>query len=107
MTVSTPPAPDRTGLYLDPESRRALRNRLARIEGHVRAISRMVDERACADDILLQVAAVRGALGRFGAILVEEELGACVATCLAEKPDGALERVDRLGRVLTALLRRG
>ena len=93
--------------YLDAESRRALTNRLARIEGHVRALSRMVDERACADEILLQVSAVKGALSRFGAILVEEELGACVATCMADDPADAEERVDRLGRVLTSMLRRG
>lgn len=93
--------------YLGPESRRALVNRLARIEGHVRALSRMVEERACADEILLQVSAVKGALGRFGAILVEEELGACVATCMTDDPADAEERLDKLGRVLTSLLRRG
>lgn len=114
-TILKTPAAPTTGeeatapgdVYLGPESRRALVNRLARIEGHVRALSRMVDERACADEILLQVSAVKGALSRFGAILVEEELGACVATCIADDPAGAEERVDKLGQVLTAMLRRG
>jgi DNA-binding FrmR family transcriptional regulator len=33
------------GPYLDEASKKALKARLARIEGHVRSISRMVDER--------------------------------------------------------------
>ena len=40
--------------YLTEESRKALRARLARIEGHVRGISKMVEQRDRADEILLQ-----------------------------------------------------
>ncbi|NIP73053.1 MAG: metal-sensing transcriptional repressor, partial [Gammaproteobacteria bacterium] len=39
-----------------------LDHRLARIEGHVRAVRRMVAERRAADEILLQIAAVQGGL---------------------------------------------
>ena len=47
--------------YLDDESRMALVNRLARLEGHVRAVRRMVEERRCADEVLLQSAALKAA----------------------------------------------
>jgi len=107
MTILTPPASEDTDLYLDAESRRALRNRLARIEGHVRAVSRMVDERACADEILLQVAAVKGALSRFSSILVEEELESCVATCMTGQGDDVEERVARLTKVIATMLGNG
>jgi DNA-binding FrmR family transcriptional regulator len=48
----------------DPASKRAMEARLARIEGQVRAVRRMVaDDREC-EDIALQLAAARKALDR-------------------------------------------
>lgn len=101
----SPTAASPTTEYLDPAARRALLNRLARVEGHVRAIARMVEERACADEILLQVAAVKGGLTRIAAKMVEEELAACVETCMTAGPGETDDRVDRLTRVLAGLLR--
>ena len=51
--------------YLDDAAKKALKNRLARLEGHVRFIRGMVDQRRCADEILLQVAAVKAASTSF------------------------------------------
>ena len=48
--------------YLSDDSVRSLVNGLSRIEGHVRAVKRMVEERRCCDEILTQAAAVRSAL---------------------------------------------
>ena len=49
-----------------------LLNRLARNEGHVRAIRQMVEaDRAC-PDVLLQIAAVRSALNKVAKILLKE-----------------------------------
>lgn len=89
--------------YLSPESKKALLDRLARIEGHVRGIARMVEERAWADEILLQVSAVKGGLNRFASTLVTEEMTACM---LSEKePIDQEERVERLTRVLATILK--
>ena len=89
--------------YLDDEAKKALMARLARMEGHVRAISRMVDERDWADEILLQVAAVKGALNRFASKLVEDELKACLTAC--KDPIEQEERIDRLTKVLSTLFK--
>jgi len=89
--------------YLDEEAKKALMARLARMEGHVRAISRMVDERDWADEILLQVAAVKGALNRFASMLVEDELKACLSHC--QDPIEQEERIDRLTKVLSTLFK--
>lgn len=83
--------------YLDHESKQALQNRLSRLEGHLGAVRRMLDEERCADEILLQVAAVKAALNRFSAVLLEHELRSCMETCM----DG--DRGDRLGRVTRVL----
>ncbi len=88
--------------YLDEEARKALINRLARIEGHIRAISKMVDERSDADQILLQVTAVKGALNRFASSLIEEEIQACLEST---DPKTQRDRADRLVRILGTMLK--
>ena len=89
--------------YLDEQSQKALVDRLKRIEGHVRGIQRMVQNRDWADEILLQVAAVKGALNRFASTLVEDELKACLIHC--EDPIEQEERIDRLTKVLATLFK--
>jgi DNA-binding FrmR family transcriptional regulator len=48
----------------DPESKRAMEARLARVEGQVRAVRRMIAEDDECDHIALQLAAARKALDR-------------------------------------------
>lgn len=88
--------------YLDAVSHKALVDRLARLEGHLRAVRRMVEERRCADEILLQVAAVKAALSRFASVLLEHELEACVLGCME---GDAGERLERVTKVLSTLLK--
>ena len=92
-----------TGLgYLDSESKKALANRLARLEGHLRSVGKMLDEERCADEILLQVSAVKAALNRFSAVLLEHELKTCMGTCMPGDPE---ERLERVTKVLATLLK--
>lgn len=57
---------------------KAVVNRLARIEGHVRSIKEMAaDQRDCSD-ILLQIAAVRKALDSTAKVLLKDHLETCV-----------------------------
>ncbi len=41
---------DTTLRYLDDDATKALVNRVARLEGHMRSIGRMVEEHRCADE---------------------------------------------------------
>lgn len=53
-------------------------SRMARIEGHVRAVKRMVEEgRPCAD-VLVQMAAVRSAMDRAAKVLLADHMEHCV-----------------------------
>lgn len=88
--------------YLDEDSKRALRNRLSRLEGHLGAVRKMLGEERCADEILLQVAAIKAALNRFSAVLLEHELRSCMETCMDGEPGDRLERVTR---VLSTLMK--
>ena len=64
----------------------------------------MVQERRCADDVLLQVAAVKAALNKVSVTLLEHELKACMTSCMDGSAD---DRLDRVTRVLTSLLKQG
>ena len=88
--------------YLDSDSKRALRNRLSRLQGHLQSVAQMLEEERCADEILLQVAAVKAALSRFSAVMIEHELHKCMDSCMQGGPDDRLERVTR---VLATLLK--
>jgi DNA-binding FrmR family transcriptional regulator len=52
--------------------------RLARIEGHVRAVKRMVEEGNSCSDVLVQIAAVRSALDRAAKLLLADHMEHCV-----------------------------
>ncbi|MFQ5929187.1 MAG: metal-sensitive transcriptional regulator [Acidobacteriota bacterium] len=88
--------------YLDDHAKKALTNRLARLEGHIGSIKGMVQEHRCADEILLQVAAVKAALNQFSAALLDHELKACMNSCMQGDAD---ERLDKVTKVLSTLLK--
>ncbi len=64
--------------------RKEVLNRLARIEGHVRGLRKMVEQDKGCPDILLQVAAVRAALNQVGRILLEDHMETCVLEAAKE-----------------------
>ncbi|NJP09987.1 MAG: metal-sensitive transcriptional regulator [Leptolyngbyaceae cyanobacterium RU_5_1] len=66
------------------ESLRRVVNRLSRIEGHIRGIKAMVQESRPCPDVLVQVAAVRGALDRVARIILDEHLTQCIARAAKE-----------------------
>lgn len=66
------------------ESLRRIVNRLSRIEGHIRGIKTMVQQNSPCPDVLLQIAAVRGALDRVARIVLDEHLTECIARASKE-----------------------
>ncbi|THD58527.1 metal-sensitive transcriptional regulator [Phenylobacterium sp.] len=72
---------------MDRQDKPKLLNRLSRIEGQVRGVSRMVDEGRYCIDILTQVRAARAALARVETELLKGHLGHCI--------EGAIVSGDR------------
>jgi len=70
----------------------AVLKRLARIEGHVRAVKRMVEEETPCPDVLVQIAAVRSALNSVGRLILEDHLQSCM---LKSAQDGNFEDAFR------------
>ncbi|MEM7553893.1 MAG: metal-sensitive transcriptional regulator [Cyanobacteria bacterium P01_A01_bin.84] len=66
------------------ESLRKIVNRLSRIEGHIRGIKSMVEQNTPCPDVLLQIAAVRGALDKVARIVLDEHLTECIARAAKE-----------------------
>lgn len=89
-------------VYLTPEAQKSLADRLARAEGHVRSIRQMVVDHRCADEILIQIAAVKAALNQTAASLIDSEMRACVDTCMGGSSD---DRLDRVTKALSAVLK--
>jgi DNA-binding FrmR family transcriptional regulator len=67
---------------LDAQTKAKARGRLRRIEGQVKGLQRMLDSDAYCVDILLQVAAVQGALGQVQKLLLGRHVEACVTDAL-------------------------
>jgi DNA-binding FrmR family transcriptional regulator len=72
---------------MDRQDKPQLRNRLSRIAGQVRGVSRMVEEGRYCIDILTQVRAARAALARVESELLKGHLSHCI--------EGAIVSGDR------------
>jgi DNA-binding FrmR family transcriptional regulator len=84
-------------------SKQTLGKRVARIEGQIRGIARMIDEDRYCIDILTQLAAVQSALDAVGVTLLEHHLHGCVQNAVrsgdgAQAIDEALAVIRRFAR---------
>lgn len=84
------------------EEKRALINRLSRIEGQVRGVKAMVEKDAYCADVVTQVSAISAALSSFNKELLGEHIRTCVATDVKE---GNGEKLDELIELLGKLLK--
>ena len=86
----------------DDEERRALINRLSRIEGQVRGLRRMVEEGDYCIDVLIQASAVSSALAAFSRELLASHIHTCV---IDDIKCGREETVDELCDMLYKLIK--
>ena len=80
--------------YVDDKD--AVLRRLARIEGQVRGVGRMVEDEAYCVDVLTQIAAVDKALGRVALQLLADHTNHCVRDAVARGGEEGDEKVDEL-----------
>jgi CsoR family transcriptional regulator, copper-sensing transcriptional repressor len=71
----------------------ALLKRLARIEGQVRGVSRMVEEERYCIDVLTQIGAIEAALDKVALGLIDEHTRHCVVNAEGGEQ---IEKVDEL-----------
>lgn len=58
--------------------------RLAKVEGHVHGIAKMVQEDRDCPDVLLQIAAVHSALSKVSQVILEDHIETCIAKAIKE-----------------------
>ncbi|MCH9681929.1 MAG: metal-sensitive transcriptional regulator [Deltaproteobacteria bacterium] len=93
---------------LDPTSKKKLLARLSRVEGQVAALRRMLEGDDYCVDVLLQISAAQGALGKAGNILLESHIRECVHEAFTQGDEGAREeKIDELMEVFTRYGGRG
>jgi DNA-binding FrmR family transcriptional regulator len=90
---------------MDDDTRLKALGRLRRIEGQVQGIQRMVEQDKYCVDILLQLAAVEGAVGQVQKLVLGRHIAACVTEAIRsgsprerqKKMDELLEVFSRFG----------
>jgi DNA-binding FrmR family transcriptional regulator len=84
------------------QSKTELQTRLARIEGQVRGVRRMLEEDRYCIDLLTQISAIRAALDKVALGLVDDH----ARNCIGSGARGGAARVDELMDALDRLLTR-
>lgn len=79
-----------------------LSNRLARINGQIRGLQRMLDENAYCIDIISQASAASSALNSFSKVLLSNHIRTCVREDVSR---GSEEKLDELVGTLQKLMK--
>ena len=83
------------------EERKALINRLSRIEGQIRGIKGMLEKDAYCADILTQSAAVSAAMNSFNKMLLSSHIHSCVVRDIRAGDDAVVdELVDLIQKLM-------
>jgi len=77
-----------------PKTKKQVRDRLARIEGQVRGVARMVDEDTYCIDVLTQLNSISSAIDGLRLLLLDDHVRTCVADAFREGDGGA--KLDEL-----------
>ena len=75
------------------EERKALINRLSRIEGQIRGVRGMLEKDAYCTDVLMQVSAVTAALNSFSKELLASHIRTCVADDIRAGRDAVIDEL--------------
>ena len=84
-------------------SKDELRKRLARIEGQVRGVCKMVEEDRYCIDVITQIAAIQAALDKVALGLLDDHARACV---IGAEDGHQAERTEEMMAAVGRLLRR-
>ncbi|MCT8975984.1 metal-sensitive transcriptional regulator [Clostridium sp. CX1] len=84
-------------------SKKDIQTRLRRIEGQIKGIEKMVEGDVCCKDVLIQVAAVRAAINKVGALVLENYAKTCLICGDGEKTPE--EKIEELVSTLTMFLK--
>ena len=73
------------------ETQKAVVNRLARENGHLDKVKRMVEEGEDCSEVLVQLAAVRSAIDNTGKVILQDHMRHCMVDAVAAGDSDAIE----------------
>lgn len=83
------------------DTKEATVKRLARIEGQVRGVAKMIDQDRYCIDIVRQVQAIKAALSGLEKVVLDDHLSTCVDDALtSDNVDDRREKVEELVAIL-------
>lgn len=86
---------------MDAETRKTAKTRLARIEGQVRAVQKMIDEGRYCIDVVRQTRAAQSALASLERLILQDHIDTCVQHALeGDDLDARRDKVEELVAVL-------
>lgn len=81
---------------MDAEDTKRLLDRLARVEGQVRGLRKMLEDERCCEDVLTQLLAARSGLEQASVLMLERHLEDCVLTGDEMEPKARAQLRDAL-----------
>lgn len=81
----------------------SIKRRLRRIEGQLKGIQRMLDKDACCVDVLIQISAVRAAIAKVGAMIIENHMKECLE--LSVRGDNEEETIENLMKIMSSYIK--
>ena len=72
------------------ENKKMVANRLARAIGHLEKVKRMVEDDVDCAEVLVQLAAVRGALTNAAKVILQDHIQHCIVDAVEEGDDTAV-----------------
>jgi len=82
---------------MNPDTKKMMKGRLARIEGQVRGLTQMIDQDRYCIDVVTQVRAARAALSKVEQIILTSHMGSCVEEAITSgDPARQREKVAEL-----------
>lgn len=72
------------------ENKKLVVNRLARAIGHLEKVKRMVEEDVDCSEVLVQLAAVRGALDNTGKVILQDHIQHCIVDAVEDGDESAI-----------------
>ncbi len=83
------------------ETKTSTLKRLARIEGQVRGVARMIEEDRYCIDVVRQIQAIKAALGSLETVILDDHLDTCVEHAL--KGDDLAARREKVEELVAVL----
>jgi len=87
---------------IDQATTDSTRRRLLSIKGQVQGIQQMIDDEKYCVDILIQLSAVRAALGKVSAIVLKRHVESCVVSAIESGSEEKMaEKIEELVQVFS------